>query len=620
MPESSRPALVPREVLFGNPIKSSPHISPDAQHLAFLAPLNGVLNVWAGNAGDDPDTFGAITNDTVRGIRSYFWAQDSHTILYVQDVGGNENWRIYAVDIESRDVRDMTPFDDVQARIIGTHKDHPDEILVALNRENPQLHDAYHLRLSTGELTRIAKNPGNVTGWIIDADFQLRGATAMLPDGSSQLLLRDPAAGETAEWRLFKAWALDDALTSRPAGFTQDARAIYLVDSTGVNAGRLTLVDIESGHSTVVVEDPQYDVGGVVLHPDTRVLQAVIITRDRTSWQFFDPEFEKDFNRLTDIHPGEISVVGRDREDKVWLVSFYNDINTTHSYLYDRQSREARFLFASQPELDSYSLSPMQPIEIPARDGLTLRGYLSLPVGREPTSLPLILNVHGGPWGRDTWGMNPEAQWFSNRGYATLQINFRGSTGYGKNFLNAGNREWGAAMHDDLVDSVEWAVAKGIADPKRVAIYGGSYGGYAALVGATFTPDLFCCAVDIVGPSNLASLISTIPPYWHAMKSLFYLRVGDPDTEAEFLASRSPLTYVDRIKIPILIAQGANDPRVKQAESDQIVEAMRAKGIPYEYMVFEDEGHGFARPENRLKFYAAAERFLAKHLGGRFEE
>jgi dipeptidyl aminopeptidase/acylaminoacyl peptidase len=319
-------------------------------------------------------------------------------------------------------------------------------------------------------------------------------------------------------------------------------------------------------------------------------------------------------------HTGDFSLISRDDADQTWLIAFTVDNWPVPFYAYDRKSQHVTFLFDNQPDLNRYTLSHMQPISFPSRDGLTIHGYLTLPAGAQPHNLPLVLNVHGGPWGRDHWGYNPEAQWFANRGYASLQVNFRGSTGYGKDFLNAGDKEWGRNMHNDLVDAVQWAIKEGIAHPAKVAIYGGSYGGYAALVGATFTPDLFCCAVDIVGPSNLMTLIQTIPPYWSTFRATFHKRVGNPDTEEEFLKSRSPLFKADQIRIPVLIAQGANDPRVKQAESEQIVEAMQSKGIPYEYMLFPDEGHGFAKPENRIKFYVAAEQFLANQLGGRYEE
>ncbi len=620
--ESPEPAfttpLIPRQLLFGNPVRSSPKISPDAKKLAFLAPVDDVLNVWAGDVGADLSTFVPITSDTDRGVRVYFWAQDSRQILYLQDAGGNENWRLFAVDLETKITRDLTPFENVQVRVVDTHKDFPDQVLIAMNRDDVRLHDVYRLHLSTGELTKIAANPGNVVGWLTDADFRLRAASAMTPDGSSQLLVRDSDA-EDSPWKLIQTWAPEDALNSRPVSFTKDGQSMFIVNSAGANAGRLTIRTLVNGASEVIAEDPQYDAGFVMLHPDTHALQALTFNRDKTEWTFFDPHVAADFDTLTKVQAGDVSLVSRDRDDKAWVVLFHSDTRTTAYYHYDRESKTARYLFSAKPEIDNYTLSHMEPVEFQSRDGLTIHAYLSLPAGIEPKSLPLVLNVHGGPWARDSWGLNTEAQWFTNRGYASLQVNYRGSTGYGKDFLNAGNREWAGKMHDDLVDAVHWAVDQGIADPAKVAIYGGSYGGYSALVGATFTPDLFCCAVDIVGPSSLITLIKSIPPYWETMIAVFHERVGNPDTDEEFLKSRSPLFRVDAIKIPLLIAQGANDPRVKKAEADQIVAALVEKGIDHEYLVFEDEGHGFAKPENRLKFYAAAERFLAKHLGGRYE-
>jgi len=345
----------------------------------------------------------------------------------------------------------------------------------------------------------------------------------------------------------------------------------------------------------------------------------VSFVKARVEHEVLDPSIEQDIEEITKLSSGDFGIYNRTDEDDVWLVGFTEDNQPFSYFAYERTKRQGTFLFSNRPALAKHTLSDMTPISFTARDGLTVHGYLHLPIGSKGKDLPLVLNVHGGPWHRDTWGYEPEGQWLANRGYAVLQINFRGSTGYGKEFLNAGDKEWGGKMHDDLVDAVQWAVDEGIADPARVAIYGGSYGGYAALAGATFTPDLFKCAVDIVGPSNLITFIETIPPYWSTYLTLLKQRVGDPETEADFLKSRSPLFSVDRIKIPMLIAQGANDPRVKQSESEQIVAAMRAKGIDYEYMLFPDEGHGFAKPENRLRFYAAAEQFLAKHLGGRAE-
>jgi dipeptidyl aminopeptidase/acylaminoacyl peptidase len=608
------PSLIPRAVLFGNPERASAQLSPDGTRLAFLAPLDGVLNVWVGPAGGD--RFEPVTRDLDRGIRLYTWAHDNRHLLYLQDRGGDENWRLYRVRPGEGDADDLTPFDGVQVQILAHEKQRPHELLIAMNRDNERLHDVYHLDLHTGALELVTRNPGDVSSWVADVNLEVRAALASTPDGGTVLRIR---GGAGADWRTLVTWGPHDALSSGPVGFTRDGERLYLLDSRDANAARLTRLDLGSGGQEVLAQDPRFDVSAVVLHPDTRAVQLVGFTRARHEWTVLDPAIEADVAAVRKLHPGDFQIVDRTHADDAWVIAFTRDTESASYWSYHRPSRSGRLLFHSRPALSRYALAGMQPIAFTARDGLPIEGYLSLPPGRPERDLPLVLLVHGGPWHRDEWGYDPEAQWLANRGYACLQVNFRGSTGYGKRFLNAGNREWGGKMHDDLVDAVRWVVDRGIADPGRVAIYGGSYGGYAALVGATFTPDLFRCAVAIVGPSNLITFIETIPPYWSTFLAMLHERVGNPETEPEFLRSRSPLTHVDRIRIPMLIAQGANDPRVKRSESEQIVAAMKAKGIPHEYMVFEDEGHGFAKPANRLRFYAAAERFLAEHLGGRCE-
>jgi dipeptidyl aminopeptidase/acylaminoacyl peptidase len=614
MPDNALPPLIPREVLFGNPERASAQLSPDGTRLTWLAPLDGVLNVWLADAsggGARP-----VTRDTDRGVRFYTWSHDNRHILYLQDAGGDENWRLHQVDPETEEDDDLTPYPDVQVQLVAHDRRRPHELLVALNREDERLHDVYHLDLRTRALTLLEKNLGDVSGWVADRDLVVRGAVATTPDGGSILRVRE---GADAPWRDVISWDSSDALTSGPVGFTGDGRALYLLDSRGVNATRLLRLDLVTGAERVVAEDPRYDVGGVVSHPETREAQLIAFTRARQEWVVLDDALAGDVAALRGLNPGDFDIVDRTHADDRWIVAFTQDAGGVSYWTYDRGTRTGSFLFHTRPDLARYVLAEMRPITLTARDGLPLEGYLTLPPLPSRPSLPMVLNVHGGPWHRDVWGYDPEAQWFANRGYACLQVNFRGSTGYGKDFVNAANREWGGRMHDDLVDAVRWAVARGYADPARVAIYGGSYGGYAALVGATFTPDLFRCAVDIVGPSNLITFIETIPPYWSTFLAMLKERVGDPETEADFLRSRSPLTHVDRIRIPLLIAQGANDPRVKQSESEQIVAALAAKGIAHEYLLFPDEGHGFAKPENRLSFYASAERFLATHLGGRCE-
>ncbi|MEO5656966.1 MAG: S9 family peptidase, partial [Nitrospiria bacterium] len=505
----------------------------------------------------------------------------------------------------------------VQVQVIDWNKQFPDELLIAMNRDDARVHDAYHLDLRSGELRLVAKNPGHVASWLADSRLDVRGALGATSDGGFELLVRERP---DADWRTILTWDADDALNSQPVGFSRDGTHLYLEDARGHDTSRLVDLELTGGAIRGLAEDPDYDVGGVLIHPDSYAVQAVAFERARTEWVVLDEAIRHDVERLSRLHHGDWSILSRDDADRTWIVAFSVDDGPTAFYRYERPSGLSTLLFYSKPDLLAYTTAPMQPIALTARDGLPLQGYLTLPPGKPRTSLPLVITVHGGPNARDSWGFDPEAQWLANRGYACLQINFRGSTGYGKRFLNAGDKEWGGKMHDDLIDAVRWAVDQQIADPKRIAIYGGSYGGYAALVGATFTPEVFCCAVDVVGPSNLITMIRTIPPYWSAFIAIEHRRVGDPDTEEDFLKSRSPLFHVDRIAIPVLIAHGANDPRVKQAESEQIVEAMKRRGLPYEYLVFPDEGHGFAKPENRLRFYAAAERFLARHLGGRSEE
>ncbi|NIS65261.1 MAG: prolyl oligopeptidase family serine peptidase, partial [Gemmatimonadales bacterium] len=518
------PPLIPRDVIFGNPTKADPQVSPDGHHLAYLAPLDGVLNVWVGKLGGEE--FRPITHDTDRGIRAYFWAHDARHVLYLQDVGGDENWRLHKVALETDSMEDLTPFASVQVQVVARDKRHPSELLIAMNKDDQRLHDVYHLDLRTNAIELVAKNPGNVLGWIADTAFQVRASLASTQDGGSELRVRN---GPDDEWRTLVTWGPDDAMTSWPLGFTLDGRSLYLVDSRDVNAARLCTLSLDSGTWDVIAADPEYDVSSVHIHQDTRAIQMVAFTRARLEWEVIDPALKQDVEAIRGLNPGDFSVHSRTHDDQIWIVEFVQDAGPVSYYAFDRRTRTGTFLLHTRPELSDYTLARMEPIAVAARDGLTIHGYLTLPPGVDAKRLPMVLAVHGGPWHRDTWGYDPEAQWFANRGYACLQVNFRGSTGYGKRFLNAGNREWGGKMHDDLVDAVHWAVEQGIADPDRVAIYGGSYGGYAALVGATFTPELFRCAIDIVGPSNLITFIETIPPYWSSYLTMLHERVGNPE-------------------------------------------------------------------------------------------
>jgi dipeptidyl aminopeptidase/acylaminoacyl peptidase len=612
--------LIPRSVLFGNPERTSPRMSHDGSQLGWIAPRDGVLNVWVAPIGEsdgvDWAAAQAVTDDTDRGIRTFGWAWDGRHLLYVQDVGGDENWRLYDVDLATGERRDLTPFEKIHAQIIGSSKRRPTELLVGINADNPELHDVYRLDLETGNLVKEIENPG-YAGWLADEDLVVRCAVEPLPDGSLNVLVRDSAS---ADWRTLLTIPAEDATTSDVVSFSGDGESLVMISAAGSDTSRLTRVDLATGATTLLAEDPETDVSGAVLHPDTRDPQIVMILKDRMTYVVLDPSVEDDLKAIRGLHPGDPLFLGRDEADQTWLVGFNVDAGSVSYYMYDRPSKSGRLLFEARPALSSYTLAAMEPFSFTARDGLEIHGYVTFPPGQGRSSLPAVLDVHGGPQVRDSWGYNPEAQWFANRGYLCVQVNYRGSTGYGKAFVNAGDREWGGKMHDDLIDAVSHVTGQGWADPSRVAIYGGSYGGYAALVGAAFTPDVFRCAVDIVGPSNLKTLLETIPPYWAPMIAQLYRRVGNPETDAEFLWSRSPLSRARDIRIPLLIAQGANDPRVKQAESEQIVAALTEAGIEHEYLLFPDEGHGFAKPENRIRFYAAAERFLARYLGGRYEE
>jgi dipeptidyl aminopeptidase/acylaminoacyl peptidase len=615
-------ALIPRKVLFGNPDKAAARLSPDGSKLSFLAPVDGVLNVWVGPV-DDPAAARPVTQDKKRGIRVYFWAYTGNHVIYMQDTDGDENYHVYVVDLEKDETRDVTPLKGVRAEIEAVSYKFPEEILIGLNDRDPEFHDVYRLKLKSGERTLVQENK-EFAGFVTDDDYRIRFAERVTPDGGQELL--EPA-GE-GQWKSFAKIGMEDAMTTSPAGFDKTGKILYLVDSRGRNTAALTTVDLETGTQTLVAEDPRADLSGLMVHPTENTIQGVAFDYLRRHWELLDPAVAEDFKVLGGVAEGDIEVASRTLDDRHWIVAFLQDDGPLRYYHYDRDTKQARFLFTNRKELEGLPLVKMHPVVIKSRDGLDLVSYLSLPAGTDPDGdgrpdkpLPMVLDVHGGPWARVDWGYSPSDQWFANRGYAVLSVNYRGSTGFGKEFLNAGNKEWAGKAHDDLVDAVHWAEKEGIADPQRVAIFGGSYGGYATLVGLTFTPKLFACGVDIVGPSSLVTLLNSVPPYWKPMIEMFKTRVGDYTTEEgrAFLLKRSPLTHVDKIQRPLLIGQGANDPRVKQAEADQIVKAMQEKKIPVTYVLYSDEGHGFARPENRLSFFAVAEAFLAKCLGGRFQ-
>jgi dipeptidyl aminopeptidase/acylaminoacyl peptidase len=609
------PPLIPRKVIFGNPVKTSPQISPDGKRLAFLAPDDkNVLQVWVQTLGQDDAR--KVTADKKRGIRVFGWTYAPDTLVYSQDNDGDENFHVHAVNLKNNEVRDLTPYPGVRARPLETDRHFPNEMLIEMNKDNPRLMDIYRLNLSTGKMDLDTKNPGDVVGWDVDANFRVRAAQAFTRDGGAEIRVRKD---DKSPWKTILTWGPEN-IDGHVVGFTKDGKSLWLQSTAGRDTLSLVKYNLETGKEELIASDPKADATNVIINPLTHEVEAVAFKWERIKWKALNPTIAEDLETLEKAGHGQPTVIGADQDWKTWVVAYSADVQPADFYLYDRETRKLKHLFAARPELSKYTLAPMKPVVIKSRDGLDLVCYLTLPVGVEPKNLPMVLQVHGGPWARDDWGYQPYSQWLANRGYAVLSVNYRGSSGFGKKFLHAGDREWAGKMHDDLIDAVNWAVNEGVADPKRVAIFGGSYGGYAALVGATFTPDVFACAVDIVGPSNLITLIKSIPPYWAPALKMFTMRLGDPVKDEDFLKSRSPLFKADRIKIPMLIAQGANDPRVKQAESEQIVAAIRKAGKPVEYMVFKDEGHGFARPENQLKFIAAAEAFLAKHLpGGRFE-
>lgn len=609
---------IPRRLLFGNPDRALVRLSPGGSWISYLAPDEGVLNVWVAPA-DRPDQATPVTQDRGRGIHQYTWAHTDRHILYQQDADGDENWRVYSVDVETKKLNNLTPLDNVQARIQHVSPRFPHDVLIGLNDRDARLHDLYRVNIETGAKELVEHNEGFL-GFMADDDFAVRFALRYCLDGGTEVL-----AKKGAQWETFIEVSPEDSMGTQPAALDATGSILYMIDSRARDTAAAVAVEIDTGNHTLLAEDPKADASAAIVHPTTRHFQAVGFTYKRRRWEVLDSALTDDLQRLEEAANGELSVVSRTTADDRWIVAYDSDHSPTQYHMYERTQGNVRFLFSSRQDLDGIELASMHPTVVRSRDGFDLVSYLTLPRGTDPSGrgrperpLPMVLLVHGGPWGRDHWGFDAYHQWLADRGYAVLSVNFRGSTGFGKRFVNAGDREWAGAMHDDLVDAVDWAVGEKIADRERVAIMGGSYGGYATLVGLTFTPELFACGVDIVGPSNLITLLNNIPPYWAPMRPLLTRRVGDPESEHDkaFLRERSPLTHVDKIQRPLLIGQGANDPRVKKGESDQIVEAMEERGIPVTYILYPDEGHGFVRPENRLSFFALTEAFLAEFLGG----
>ena len=615
--------LIPRDALFGNPTRASGQISPDGKWLSWLAPKDGVLNVWMAPVGN-PDDAKVMTDAKDRPIRQYFWSPDSQSLLYIQDKGGDENFLLYGVNIASGTETTLTPFENTRVQVIGGSESIRDKILVGLNNRNPQFHDVHLLDLNTGTLTMVLQNE-SYAGFMADDTLTVRMAMRQNAEGGTDYfrVVDNAVAAEP-----FSSTGMEDSLTTNPAGYTNDGSILYWLDSRGRNTAALYAEDVASGERTLVAQNDKADIGGTMRDPKTGVIEAYSAEYLETEWTAIDPDIAAALEFLDSKLEGEFGVQSRTDDDSTWIV--WNDPLTAPSatYIYDRTKGTLEHFYTTRPELEGAPLQPMQPVEIASRDGLTLPSYLTLPPGsdadgngRPDKAVPMVLFVHGGPWARDSYGFNTVHQLLANRGYAVLSVNYRGSTGFGKDFLNAANLQWGLKMHDDLIDATNWAIDQGITGKDQVAIMGGSYGGYATLAGLAFTPETFACGVDIVGPSNLETLLSTIPPYWAPLVKVFHTRMGDPNTEEglALLKAASPLYKADQITKPLLIAQGANDPRVKQAESDQIVGAMKAAGIPVTYVLYPDEGHGFAKPTNNIAFFGIAENFLSECLGGRAE-
>lgn len=613
--------LIPRDLLFGNPDRTTVRISSDGSNMGYLAPVNGVLNVWVAPFGH-LEKARPVTNDTYRGIHHYSWAYTNQDLLYLQDKNGNENYTLYSVNLSSGEVKALTPLEGVRASIDTLSPRFPHEAVISLNKRDPEYSDLYKLNITTGNLTLLMENK-KFTGFDVDDNLTVRLAHNMTPDGGEQIYKLTKNG-----WELFQKIGMDDLLTTSTLGFDKNNKDIYFMDSRGRNTAALFVMNLSTGNETIIAEDPKADFSAGMTHPTEKNVQAVAFTYERKNWTVIDPSMANDMDYLRKVADGDVEILDRTLDDKTWIVAYLMDNGPVRYYSYDRDKKEANFLFTNMEKLEGQPLAKMIPIVIKSRDNMSLVSYYTLPLGSDKSGngkpekpVPMVLYVHGGPWDRDEWGLDSVHQWLANRGYAVLSVNYRESTGFGKNFTNAGNLEWGRKMQDDLVDAVNWSIKQGIADRQKIAIMGGSYGGYATLAGLTFTPELFACGVDICGPSNLTSLLKSVPAYWLPEMELWTSRVGDYRTEdgRKLLRDRSPLNYVDKIQRPLLIGQGANDPRVKQNESDQIVSKMQARNLSVTYVLYSDEGHGFARPENKISFFAAAEAFLAKHLGGKYE-
>jgi dipeptidyl aminopeptidase/acylaminoacyl peptidase len=624
------PPLVDRELFFDNPEIAGSQLSPDGSFISFTKPYNGVMNVWVKKLEEPFSNARPVTADVARPVRSYFWSRDGKYILYVQDKGGDENFNIYAVNpLEKAPAgaevpvnRDLTSLKGVRVVIYSVPKSDPDAIYIGLNDRDPAWHDLYKMKLSTGERTLIRQNSAEdrITGWIFDWDDKLRMASRSNMDGSNDLLRVDDNG-------FTPIYSTDVFEQAYPLAFQKDNKKFYMVTNKGDNRNfsQLVLFDPMTLKEEFIESDPlkKVDFGDAAISEISREIIFTSYEDEKERLYFKDKSYEADYNYIKKELPGVEFYFSRPTADeRYWIIGAYSDVDPGTTYLYDRKNKKLTFQYRPRPNIPIQDMANMKAIYYPSSDGLEIPAYLTLPKGVEAKNLPLVVMPHGGPWGRSGWGFNSYAQFLANRGYAVLDPNFRASTGYGKKFLDAGNNEWGRKMQDDITWGVKYLVSQGIVDAKKVAIMGGSYGGYATLAGLAFTPDVYACGVSIVGPSNLITLLNSIPPYWESIRKVFHLRMGDPSTpegKAD-LERMSPLFSADKIKAPLLVVQGANDPRVKQHESDQIVVALRDRGFPVEYIVAPDEGHGFARPVNNMAMLAATEKFLARHIGGRYQE
>ncbi len=606
----NEPKIIPTEILFGNPTKAMAAVSPDAKRLSYVAPYGGVLNVWVKTIGATDDR--AVTRDADRGIAKYFWAYDNRHIMYIQDLKGDDNWRLYGVDVDTGDSRDFTPFDSVKVSVVAYHRRRPRHIVIQMHKADRAFGDAYRLDIETGELALVAKNPGFVQRWIADQNLEVRAALTAGPDWSSDLIVRKD---ERSPWVTVCSWNAEDRISSSGLHFTRDGEGIYCLDARGFNTGRLVELRFADGSTRVIAEDPKSEVLSAFFHVDTDEIQAVAFLGERLEWRILDQSLARDFGALAELDRGDFEFLSTDAADSTWVLAYIKDDAPVSYYLYDRRTGQGTFLFDEISGLRDYTLARMEPISFKARDGLEIHGYITYPPGPARSNLPLVLLVHPDPWTRDYWGFDPEAQWLANRGYVCLQVNYRGSRGYGKDFSKAGDKEWGGKIQNDLVDAAQWAVSSGIADAKRMAIFGTSFGGYSALAALSSTPDLFACGVDISGPSDLLGWLKARTGAYGGFKSFYYTRVGNPETDADLLRAQSPLFAADRIRAPLLIVQGGRDQLVPNADAERIVAALEANGVPCEYLYFPDEGRGLSKPSNRLVFWETAERFLSKHLG-----